>query len=165
MESWFPDTLREEGDFGVDAFMPMTGVNDWPRMRRLAQYSPIPEIQPSRSPIRSAQPELCCTISSPVLPVTETRDILTQLQSDVHTLKWLRITPTCSLYEHRGGCTKRGHVGTIPMGHTEWTGEGSLGSLQFSGKIGDLPVEVRDRGPTRRRGPVYVRDGTGNFGS
>ena len=60
VQSWFSDTLRKEGDFGVDASTPMTGVNDWPRMRHLGQYSPIPEIQPSQSPIRSAQPDLCC---------------------------------------------------------------------------------------------------------
>ena len=28
VESWFPDTLRAKGDFGVDASTPMTGVND-----------------------------------------------------------------------------------------------------------------------------------------
>ena len=50
-------------------------------MRHLGQYSPIPEIQPSRSPIRSAQPDLCCVISSPPVPVAETRDILALLQS------------------------------------------------------------------------------------
>ena len=60
MKSWFSDTLRKEGGFGVDASTSMTGVNDWPRMRHLGQYSPIPETQPSQSPIQSAQPDLCC---------------------------------------------------------------------------------------------------------
>ena len=71
----------------MDHSTPMTGVNDCPRMRHLGQYYPIPEIQPSRSPIRSAQLDLCCVISSPAVLVAETQDILAQVQSDLHTVK------------------------------------------------------------------------------
>ena len=78
---------RHEEEFGVDTSTPMTGVKDRPRMQHLGQYSPIPEIQPLRSLIRSAQLDPCCAISSPAVPVAKTRDILAQLQSDVHTLK------------------------------------------------------------------------------
>ena len=36
-ESWFPDTLRAKGDFGVDASTLMTGVNNWFRKGHLGQ--------------------------------------------------------------------------------------------------------------------------------
>ena len=65
MESWFPENLRAKRDFGVDASTPRPGINDWPRMRHLGQYSPIPEMQSSRLPTGSAQPDFCGAISSP----------------------------------------------------------------------------------------------------
>ena len=100
--SWFPDSLRAKGDFSVDASTPRTRVNNWPRIRYLGQYSPIPEIQPSRSPSRSVQPDLRGVILSRVAPIAESLDILVQFQSDVQTLKMTSsIRPNSERVLHR----------------------------------------------------------------
>ena len=40
-ESWVPGNLEKKGSCGVDASTARPGVNDWPRIRRWRQCSPI----------------------------------------------------------------------------------------------------------------------------
>ena len=45
MESWFPNTMIDRGDNGVNTSMPMTGTNDQTRLSQLGWYcTPIPKI-------------------------------------------------------------------------------------------------------------------------
>ena len=89
-EPWSPGVRITGGgkrDFGVDASTPRPRTNDWPRMRQLGQYSPIPEIQLLRSLSRSELQHFHGAILSPDAPVTGTLDIMAQLSSALETLK------------------------------------------------------------------------------
>ena len=102
------------------------------------------------------------------MPDTGTLDIMAQAHRVLETEKMA--PPIWSIPEPSTSPVPRHSVrfGLIDArgqaGHTDRAVASSLGLIYFAGKIGNIPEEVRGRGPTRRGVPVCVCHRAGDSG-